>query len=243
MSYVDIIIIALVILSALIGLWRGVGKALIKLVCFAAAVLVCFFVSDYCLKFLLGVDVIKQIALGESMSIRSLIGSAIEVDSTGIITKLYTPLLARYAEMGGAAQWGATNEQFLSVAMSLHMFTVLMTVILYFAAKIVMSIIGYALKIIFVHGAPGLGSRLGGMCIGAVKGVATVMLLLFVISVIFPFSFAQPVNAELEKSKIAPVICETEYRVLSQRLYSDETIAMMMNGAGFVKASSSEAQI
>lgn len=239
MSYVDIFFIAIIILGALVGLWKGVGKSLIKLVCFAVAVLTCFLISDYCLKFLLGVDAIKKLALGDTMSIRALIGSALEADATGIIKMLYSPLIARYADIGGITQWGATNEQFLSVAMSLHAFTVLMTVILYFAAKIVASIIGYALKIIFVHGTPNIISRILGAVVGAVKSVASLMLILFVVSIIFPFSFAKPVVAELDKSKVASAVCNVEYSFLSKHLYSDETISMMMNGAGFVKAGDS----
>ena len=155
------------------------------------------------------------------------------------IKMLYSPLIARYADIGGITQWGATNEQFLSVAMSLHAFTVLMTVILYFAAKIVASIIGYALKIIFVHGTPNIISRILGAVVGAVKSVASLMLILFVVSIIFPFSFAKPVVAELDKSKVASAVCNVEYSFLSKHLYSDETISMMMNGAGFVKAGDS----
>ena len=109
MSYIDIIIIAIIALGALVGLWKGTVKTLISLVCFAVAVLVCFFISDYCLKFLLGVDVIKQFALGEGMSLRSLIGSAIDLDATGVVKALYEPLIARYADIGGAAAWGATT--------------------------------------------------------------------------------------------------------------------------------------
>ncbi len=237
-SYIDLIIIALVVLGALVGLWKGVGKSLIGLVCFAVAVLVCFFVSDYCLKFLLGVEPIKQLALGEQTSLRSLIGSMIDADATGVVKALYSPLIERYADIGGAAAWGVSTEEFLSVAMSLHMFTVLITVILYFAARIVASIIGFALKIIFVHGVPKLGSRLGGMAIGAVKGALVSALLLFVVSFIFPFGFSQSVTDAMDKSKIVPAVCSVEYKFLSERLYSNATLEMMMNGAGYVKTAS-----
>lgn len=235
MSYVDIIFIGIIILGTLIGLWRGVGKALIKFVCFAIAVLTCFLISDYCLKFLLGVDAIRKLALGDTVSIRALIGSALDVDATGVVKMLYSPLIARYADIGGIAQWGATEEQFLSVAMSLHAFTVLMTVILYFAAKIVANIIGYALRIIFVHGTPGIVSRILGAVVGAVKSVASVGLILFVISIIFPFSFAKPVTDGLDGSKVASAVCSVEYDFLSKHLYGDEILSTMMSGAGFGK--------
>lgn len=235
MSYIDIIIIAIIALGALVGLWKGTVKTLISLVCFAVAALVCFFISDYCLKFLLGVDVIKQFALGEGMSLRSLIGSAIDLDATGVVKALYEPLIARYADIGGAAAWGATTEEFLSVAISLHMFTVLITVILYFAARIIASIVGFVLRIIFVHGGTGLISRIAGMVIGAVKGTAVAMLLLFVVSFIFPLGFSKPVTDAMDQSKITSAICNVEYKFLSDHLYSDETLEMMMNGAGFVK--------
>ena len=93
MSYIDIGIIAFVVLGALIGLWRGTGKTLIKLVCFLLAVLTCFFLSDYCLRFLLGVEAIKNLALGDTFSIYSLIKGAFEGsgEATGVVRMLYEP--------------------------------------------------------------------------------------------------------------------------------------------------------
>ena len=230
MSYIDIGIIAFVVLGALIGLWRGTGKALIKLVCFLLAVLTCFFLSDYCLRFLLGVEAIKNLALGDTFSIYSLIKGAFNGsgEATGVVKMLYEPLLARYQAIGGAAAWGATEEQFLAVAMSLHLFTVLMTVILYAAARIIASILGYVLKIIFVHGEPNIVSRIGGLAIGAVKGAVTVMLALFIVSAIFPFSFSAPVNEQLTKSKTASAICNVEYKFITERLYGNQTLELMM---------------
>lgn len=230
MSYIDIGIIAFIVLGALIGLWRGTGKSLIKLVCFLLAVLTCFFLSDYCLRFLLGVEAIKNLALGDTFSIYSLIKGAFadSGEATGVIKMLYEPLLTRYQAIGGAATWGATEEQFLAVAMSLHLFTVFMTVILYAAARIIASILGYVLKIIFVHGEPNIASRIGGLAIGAVKGAVTVMLALFIVSAIFPFSFSAPVNEQLTKSKTASAICNVEYKFITERLYGNQTLELMM---------------
>ena len=230
MSYIDIGIIAFVVLGALIGLWRGTGKTLIKLVCFLLAVLTCFFLSDYCLRFLLGVEAIKNLALGDTFSIYSLIKGAFEGsgEATGVVRMLYELLLARYQAIGGAAAWGATEEQFLAVAMSLHLFTVLMTVVLYAAARIIASILGYVLKIIFVHGEPNIASRIGGLVIGAAKGAVTVMLALFIVSAIFPFSFSAPVNEQLAKSKTASAICNVEYKFITERLYGNQTLELMM---------------
>ena len=132
------------------------------------------------------------------------------------------------AAIGGAAAWGATEEQFLAVAMSLHLFTVLMTVVLYAAARIIASILGYVLKIIFVHGEPNIASRIGGLVIGAAKGAVTVMLALFIVSAIFPFSFSAPVNEQLAKSKTASAICNVEYRFITERLYGNQTLELMM---------------
>ena len=135
-------------------------------------------------------------------------------------------------------------QEYVSAPGKEHLFWIpvivasVITVILYFAARIVASIIGFALKIIFVHGVPKLGSRLGGMAIGAVKGALVSALLLFVVSFVFPFGFSQSVTDAMDKSKIVPAVCSVEYKFLSERLYSNATLEMMMNGAGYVKTAS-----
>ncbi len=235
MSYVDIGIIVIFVLSALVGLWNGMGKALIKLICFVSALVVCFLVSDYCLKFLLGVEVIRNLALGESWSLRSLIGTAINADATGVVEMLYKPLIERYAQIGGVAAWNVGVEEYLSVAVSLHLFTVVLSVILYIAARIVASILGYILKLIFIHDFPKTLSRLAGMVIGAAKGALICAVLLLVCSVVLPFGIGGVVAEQIESSDIAVVICQTEYKIAAEQLYSDETLCLMMEGAGYTR--------
>ena len=241
MSVIDIGIIALVVLFALIGLWKGTGKALIKLVCFLLAVLACFLLSDTFLKFLLGVDAIRNLALGDTISLYQLISNSIgsASEATGVIKMLYDPLIARFEAIGGAAAWGATEDQFLAVAMSLHLFTVLMVLVLYAAARILASILGYVLKIIFVHDSPNLLSRLIGLVIGAAHGAVVVALALFLTSAVFPFSFAAPLNEQMSKSKVTASICGVEYSFLTEKLYSNQTLELMMS-AKFEKATPPE---
>ena len=243
MSAIDIGIIALVVLFALIGLWKGTGKALIKLICFLLAVLACFLLSDSFLKFLMGVDAIRNLALGDTISVYRLISSSIgnASEATGVIKMLYDPLIARFEAIGGAAAWGATEDQFLAVAMSLHLFTVLMVLVLYAAARILASILGYVLKIIFIHdGAPNLLSRLIGLAIGAAHGAVVVVLVLFLTSAIFPFSFAATINDQMTKSKVTSSICSVEYPFLTEKLYSNQTLELMMS-AKFEKITPPEA--
>lgn len=228
MSFIDIGIISVVGLCALVGLWRGTGKTLIKLLCFVLALLTCFFLSDYFLRFLLGVDAIKNLALGDTFSIYKLIKDRFgDVESaTGVAKTLYDSLLVRYDALGGEAAWGASKQEFLAVAMSLHMFTIFTTAVLYAAARILATILGYVLKIIFVHGEPNLVSRIFGLVIGAAKGVLTVMILLFALSVVFPFSAGM--NDQLTKSKTSQMLCNAEYGFFSERLYRNSTLEFML---------------
>lgn len=233
MSYVDIGIIVIFALSALIGLWNGMGKALIKLICFVFAIVVCFLISDYCLKFLLGVELIRDLALGDGWSLRSLIGTAIDADATGVVEMLYKPLVDRYTQIGGVAVWGAGVEEYLSVAISLHMFTIILSVILYIAARIVASILGYILKLIFIHDSPNIISRIVGMIIGAAKGILISMVLLLVCSASLPFGFGRTVAEQIDSGRIATAFCQVEYKIAAEQLYSDETLCMMMESAGY----------
>lgn len=233
MSYIDIAIIVIVALSLLIGAWRGTGKSLINLACFLITLIVCYLISGYCLRFLMNISAVRQLAFGESFSLRSIIGSVLEVDNAGVVAFLCDPLLEIYMEMGGAQVWGATTGEFLSVAISLHIFTVIMVVLLYSAIRILVSIVGFVLKIIFIHAAPTLFGRLAGAVFGAAKGVAVACVLLYIVSVCFPFGFAAPVAEALDKSTIAPKICEYEYDLAAKRLYTTDTLELVLSGSGF----------
>lgn len=54
------------------------------------------------------------------------------------------------------------------------------------------------------------------------------MLALFIVSAIFPFSFSASVNEQLAKSKTASAICNVEYRFITERLYGNQTLELMM---------------
>ena len=99
MSFVDMAVLAVLILAALVGLWRGVGKELIA------------FTADYCLRFVMEIEVIRSLALGEDFSIRKLIGQVINIETEGVLSYLYQPMLERYDQLGGMAVWGATEAE------------------------------------------------------------------------------------------------------------------------------------
>jgi len=234
MSYVDIAIIALVILMALIGLWKGAGKELIALVCFVLSLGACYLVADYCLKFILEVEVIRNLALGETFSLRALIGNEIaSAPDSSVVQALYAPLIARYASFSEV--WAVSEAEFLSVVVSLHLFTIVLSVLLYIAARIIASIVGYILKIIFIHGEVTLVGRIFGLVVGAIKGAAVVCALMFIVSAVFPFGFSKIVTDEMDKSAIAPPVCKAVYEITGSHLYSDDTIELMLKGAGFSK--------
>ena len=236
MSYVDMAVLAVLILAALVGLWRGVGKELIAFTCFVLALVACFLIADYCLRFVMEIEVIRNLALGDTFSIRKLIGQVINIETEGVLSHLYQPMLDRYDQLGGMAVWGATEAEYLSIAISLHIFTIVLTLVLFIAARILASIVGYILKIIFIQGEPNPVSRVLGLLVGAVKGVLVVGFGLFLISSVAPFGFASPLTEQINQSTYSCKACEIVYEATGERLYSDETLELMLKGAGLIRA-------
>ena len=108
-----------------------------------------------------------------------------------------------------------------------------MCLLLYLAARIVTSIIGYILKIIFVHGIKKVLSRVLGAILGVAKGFAAMCVTLYLMSAILPFGIGAPIAKAMDDSALAPPLCKIIYPIAAENLFSDETLKLALSGAGF----------
>lgn len=64
MSWIDVAILALVVLLGLIGVWKGVKKSALTLAGFIISFLLAFFLANVVAEALLGIDTVKEFVLG-----------------------------------------------------------------------------------------------------------------------------------------------------------------------------------
>ncbi len=250
MNYVDIAIIGIIVLFALIGILKGIGKTFIKFVCFALSLLAAYLLTGIVVKFLLGIDFLGGFIVGERASLASLYQKSFNetlasADATtkvgGILGSYVNPMIARYTEMGGVAEWGMSYARFIAVNMSIHSLNVIVCILLYVLIRLVMILVAALLKKIIIREGkhPKAASRLLGFIFGAVRGGIIIVALLIMVTVIIPFGFARPVVNTADKSLIGDFAAEYSYKAVDAIVYgkdADDT-EKMLGWAGIKPAS------
>lgn len=232
MNYVDIVIIAVIALYALLGLWRGFGKTTIKFLCFGLAVLATWLIVGSVTNWLLSVGFINNFITGENISLSRLYYSSFgeeilyataETKLGGAMGLYINPMIVRYTAIGGPAAYGLTYAEFISVNLAVNTLSIILCVLLYIVIRLVAMILGWLLKKIFCHGDNvGVVSRLLGFVVGAARGVALVMVLLIVSTVIFPLGFAQPYTKSVSEGIIANFSAKYTYIAFDAAIYGGE---------------------
>lgn len=249
MNYVDIAIIAVIALFALIGLWKGFGKTFIKLFCFLLAIAATWFVASYALNWLLGVGFVRNLATGSGkISLYTLYYNSLgeEVLNATAATKLdgamgmfINPMIARFTALGGPDAYNVTYAQFIALNLSINTFSVVLCLILYIVVRLVVALIAWILKKIFLHGEVRAWSRFVGFLFGAVRGAAIVMVALIVSTVVFPFGFASGYAETAGSGVIGKFACEYTYKAYDVLTYggteNTEKIEQILASAGIEK--------
>lgn len=246
MNYVDVAIIAILALFALLGLWKGFGKTFIKLICFAAALAVTYFLASKVINWVLGVGFIKRFIVGDSVSLASLYmnnlpeallaaGEGTVID--GMLGMYVNPMIERYTALGGPAVYGMTYAKFIAVNMSIHFLSVLLWIIVYAVMRVVASILSWILTKIIIHGEPKAFSRILGFIFGAVRGAVVVVCILVIMSVLSPFKFAAGYVKTFDGSVIGNFAAKYTYKATDEVLYGEgtETLDGLLSKAGFEK--------
>lgn len=233
MNYVDVAIIAVIVLFALIGLWKGMAKTSIKLICFAASIVAAYFISDYLLTKALSVGFIKRLVAGEGFSlygmyygglVPEIAEATVAPEIGGIFGAFVTPMIERFTAMGGTEAYGITYGQFIALNLSVNTLSILLTLVIYGIVRIVAHIVAWILKKIFVHGKPKALGRIFGFVAGAVRGAAIVAVLLVVSTVIFPmkFGFAQAYVDTFDESLIGRKVAVYVYGGYDKLIYGED---------------------
>ena len=252
MSYVDIAIIAIIALFALIGMWKGVGKTAIKIICFAGAIVITYFVAEYVINWLLGVEFLRGFIVGDGLSLRTLYYNAIGGEAfvgaeslTGAMNLYVQPMIDRYFALGIEDLYAMSVAEFTAISLALNTLSILICVIVYSLARVVCAIVGWIFGKIFLHGDTKVLSRLLGFVFGSVRGAIWVMVALIISTVIMPFGWALPYSQTVKGSVIGNTAATYTYQFYDTALFgtteADKTITLL-ESAGYVPLSFEEKQ-
>ena len=240
MSYVDIAIIAVVAFFGLLGLWKGVGESLIKLICFAGATVVAFILVDYVTGWLLDWDLTRGLLIGDGFSLRSLYYEAIGGEgfsaTSGVMAHYVQPMIDRYSALGIGVYYGSVSlGEFVSLCMVYNSLTIVCWLIVYAVVRAIISLIGWILTKIFVREEKNAFSRIFGFIVGAVRGLTLVMILLLVSTVIFPFEWATGYTETVSNSILGNPVAQITYMGTDMAVYADPATEELMAKVGYKK--------
>lgn len=216
MSWIDVAILALVVLVGVIGIFKGVQKSALSLGAFLVAFILAFFLANVVAEALLSTDGVKTLVLGDGVgenaqwSLANWIYSSGISDGTNtqsfIFTNFYTPMreivesaqLAIPAEAGvnpvdiGFAMYGAF--MMLSAICGVGIF-IIVRFLLIIVTVIIKSFIGKKKSAI---------SRVFGFFIGAIRGALWVFAFTVVFSCFGGYNVAgiQAIESEYENNTV-----------------------------------------
>lgn len=205
----DVIIIALIVIFALWGLWKGFGRTFIKLLVFAVSIVATVFIANTVFDWLMtSNDFIRNLLSGDvslySFYYKALPESLKAYDGTGEIGGILGAFLApALAKAGDISALGLTYQQFFAVVFSFNTFMLIVAFVVYLVVRLVAMILSVILKKIFIRDSkPKALSRLFGFLFGGIKGVANVMVLLVIVSAILPLEFMNTPRKYFDNSTI-----------------------------------------
>ena len=218
MSYIDIAIIAVVVLGALLGLWKGFFKTLISFFGWLVSFLLAFFLTRVIADALLDVGAIRQFVVGtDGWSLYSWIyGKLPDLSSvSGVLAVLLKPILA-IAEAGG----GDAAEN-VALLLANGIFCIIVCIGLFIAIRLLLLLFTMFANAMTKNRFVGALNRLLGLVLGAVKGLSFIVIIMIIMSFAMGLSFMAPVRAQLDKSVLGAPIYNQVYKLTDKFLSGD----------------------
>lgn len=237
MSWVDIVIIALVVLLAGLGVLKGVKKSSVALVAFLVAFVIAFFLSNVVAEAMLNIEGVKKFVLGsDGFSLYTWLYKSIGTSepSEFLVTHFYKPVLDI---IGGYAGYTPefTVEQGQALYLAFTVFSAIVGVGLFLVARLLLTIVTVIIKSYIGRKKSGL-SRLFGFFVGAIRGAAWAMAITIVFSAIGGFTFVggfAKIEAEYEKSVIGKYVNQYSYAIKNKLFLPDaDMYARIVDASG-----------
>ncbi|MBD5131057.1 MAG: hypothetical protein HDT28_00445 [Clostridiales bacterium] len=203
MSYVDIAIIALVVLCGVIGVLRGVKKSALSLGAFLIAFILAFFLANVVAEAFMGIDGVKNFVVGdgvngEQFSLAKMIYALMHDSETGAVQwpvwegeeatylgiKFYAPIIERLSGINiqvSQAEGFAIYTAFL-------MFSAMIGVCIFIVARLLLIIVTTIVSS-YIGKKKSVASRLCGFLVGVVSGGLWALAITFVFSCMCGLTF------------------------------------------------------
>lgn len=239
MSYIDIAIIAIVVLMAIIGLAKGFFKTIISFFGWLVSAIIAIFLSKVVAEALLDVGAIKNfvVGTGESFSLYKTVFNWLpeSMDAAwpdGFLGTILAPLQGMI--MGGVGSTAATIREACALVLANGMFTAMVGIGLFIAIRIVMMLFTMFAKSLTRNKTIGALNRFMGFIVGAVKGFAYVCILMLIMSFFMSANFMEPVRNQLDKSVIGKPVANVVYKLRDKYILGDDGIFnRLLEYAGF----------
>lgn len=231
MSWVDIVIIALVVLFALVGVLRGVKKSAVALGAFLVAFLIAFFLANIVAEAMLGIEGVKKFVLGsDGFSLYTWLLKALSateenvfVPSDFISEHFYAPVTEIISGFSGYTTT-FTQVEGMALYLAFTVFSAICGVGLFIVARLLLVIVTVIIKIYIGKKKSGLG-RLFGFFVGVVRGTIWAFVITIIFSCFGGFTFIggiDKIETEYESSVIGKYVNEYSYAVKNKLFLPDE---------------------
>ncbi len=215
MSWVDIVIIALLVLFAGFGVLKGVQKSALSLGAFLLAFVIAFFLAKPVAEAFLGIGGVRSFVMGtEGWSLYTWLRGSVDAIEPSVYVQehFYQPVIDIISQFPGYTE-SFTIEQGKALYLAFTLFAAIVGVGLYIVARLLLSIATMIIKS-FIGKRKSAINRLCGFFVGAVRGLLWSLALTLVFSMIGGFTFVPFINTvqtEYESAVVANYVNDWAY--------------------------------
>lgn len=222
MSWIDVALLAVVVLIGLLGVWKGAKKSALSLGAFLVSFILAFFLSTVIAEALLGIDSIKDFVLGNGVGenaqwslanwIYSGIGKVKLDEKSFLLTNFYKPMTdviktATEANKTIAATSGISAENAgFAIYGAFMMFSAICGVGIFIVVRLLLIIVTAIVKS-YIGKKKTVVSRLVGFVIGAVRGALWVLAFSIIFSCFGGYTFNSAIESIQNEYGDKAVMC------------------------------------
>lgn len=233
--FVDIGIIAILLIGLIVGIVRGTAKSIIKMLSLAGALVLTWYLTPFVMKFVFDTDMLNQLVFGETLSLKSLFAEtaiASQMESSFFIKALASPLTEQVTEILTKTGSALTYEQCLPYVLAVYSATVFVSFLVYLVVRLLIMIIAAIIKAIFLKYKPRALSRIIGGILGVVNSVVITVWILLIGSTLVPMpSLTAPMTSQTDESKILGWTYEFVQKTYNDFLVKDSYIEKAIKAA------------
>ena len=247
MSYLDIAFLALIVLFAIVGVWKGFIKSAIGMFGWIVALLIAFFCAKPLAEWLAG-GVCKGIVTGDKSlytffygklpeAVVSLpAGASAEEIAAALGSGVFAALIKPFVSLFTSSEFMATSAtvgEGVALVLANTVFALLCGIVLFILVRILMSLFGrFASSAIDSSRVLTTVNRFLGLLLGAARGALYACVLLFCAGFFTGFGFMDGYNRELDKSTICKPVSEYVAALPEKILNDDDWFSELLENAG-----------